>query len=122
MAHILVIEDNAGCQALASRVLTLMAKHDVVTASSPAEAVAAFAEKCPNIVITDIALKADVSGLDLIQTFKKTTHPPKIIAVSAFTAEFCEKEARSAGADAFLSKPYDPLVLVETVARLLAEK
>ncbi len=122
MAHVLVIEDNTGCQALASRMLTLVGKHDVVLADSPAAAMAAFAKRCPDLIVTDIALKSDVSGLDLIKKFKKVTHPPKIIAVSAFTAEFCEKEARTAGADAFLSKPYDPMMLVETVATLLAEK
>lgn len=39
-----------------------------------------------------------------------------------FSASDCEAAARRAGADAFLRKPRDIALLVETVARLLAEK
>jgi CheY-like chemotaxis protein len=39
-----------------------------------------------------------------------------------YSASDCEAEARRAGADAFLRKPRDIARLVETVARLLAEK
>ncbi|MDQ1590530.1 MAG: two-component system, OmpR family, phosphate regulon response regulator PhoB [Pyrinomonadaceae bacterium] len=39
-----------------------------------------------------------------------------------FAASDCEADARSAGADAFLRKPKDIALLVETVARLLADK
>ncbi|MDQ1557566.1 MAG: hypothetical protein QOD32_626 [Pyrinomonadaceae bacterium] len=39
-----------------------------------------------------------------------------------FAASDCEADARRAGADAFLRKPKDIALLVETVARLLADK
>ena len=62
-----------------------------------------------------------VSGLELTRrarTLAHRRHTPIVI----FSATECGREARRAGADWFLGKPYGVLRIVETVAPLLAAR
>lgn len=62
-----------------------------------------------------------LSGVELIRETRRLSHRQQtpIIMLSASSVE---KEARRAGANAFLRKPEDATSLVETVARLLAHR
>jgi CheY-like chemotaxis protein len=120
MARVLIVEDNPQCRALAERILVLAAKHDVISAGTPQEALDAFAAHQPQLVIMDLALRSSVTGKDLTAQFKRSPYPPKILALSAFTEAFCAEQALAAGADKFMAKPYSPKDFLETVASLLA--
>jgi CheY-like chemotaxis protein/predicted negative regulator of RcsB-dependent stress response len=71
-----------------------------------------------------LLLDNELPGANGIELMRRARSLPRrrqtpIIMLSASN---CEAEARRAGADAFLRKPRDIALLVETVARLLAEK
>jgi CheY-like chemotaxis protein len=59
-----------------------------------------------------------VNGLSLVRRARQLAHRQQtpIIMLSATN---CEREAREAGVDVFLSKPEDVLKLAETIYRLL---
>jgi CheY-like chemotaxis protein len=61
------------------------------------------------------------SGIEIVRRARSLPRRRKT-PIIMFSADDCEDEARRAGADAFLRKPRDTARLVETVARLLAEK
>jgi two-component system chemotaxis response regulator CheY len=61
------------------------------------------------------------SGIELVRRARGLPHR-KQTPIIMFSASDCEAQARRAGVDAFLRKPQDIARLVETVARLLAEK
>jgi CheY-like chemotaxis protein len=61
------------------------------------------------------------SGIEIVRRARSLPRRRKT-PIIMFSADDCEAEARQAGADAFLRKPRDTARLVETVARLLAEK
>jgi CheY-like chemotaxis protein len=59
-----------------------------------------------------------LDGLDIVRDARRQSHRERtpIILVAL---DDCAEEARLAGADAFLRKPQDLLLLVETIRRLL---
>lgn len=120
MARILIVEDNALNIKL---FCDLLAAHghepEAVTDSRNAlEAARAFS---PDLVITDIQLP-HVSGLELIRLIRddeKLADVP-IMAVTAYSARGDEERIRSAGAQAYVSKPISVARFVQEVDALLA--
>ncbi len=62
-----------------------------------------------------------VSGLELVRRARQLRHR-KRTPIIMFSASDCETESRRAGADAFLRKPGDILIITEVIARLLTGK
>lgn len=73
-----------------------------------------------DVLIFDDGLP-DTDGLELIRQTRLLPHRQQT-PIIMFSASEVEKEARRAGANAFLRKPVDANVIAETVARLLARK
>ena len=119
MAKILIVEDNAlniklFCDLLAAHGHEPQAVTDSRTALDAARAFE------PNLVITDIQLP-HVTGLELIELIRsddKLAGVP-IMAVTAYSARGDEERIRSAGAQAYVSKPISVMKFVQTVDELL---
>lgn len=62
-----------------------------------------------------------VSGMELVRRARQLQHR-RHTPIVMFSATDCATESRRAGADAFLRKPEDILVITEVIARLLAGK
>ena len=119
MARILIVEDNALNIKL---FCDLLAAHghnpEAVTDSRQAHQAARNFE--PDLVITDIQLP-HVSGLELIRLIRsdeKLAEVP-IMAVTAYSASGDEERIRSAGAQAYVSKPISVVKFVQQVNALL---
>ncbi|HEV3408197.1 MAG TPA: MerR family transcriptional regulator [Gaiellaceae bacterium] len=89
--------------------------YDVDVASDAVDAERRFAGLSPQLAIVELLLSGG-QGADLCRRLKARRAVP-VLAVSALNAR---DAALAAGADAFLQKPLDPLVLVSTVNDLLA--
>ena len=87
---------------------------DVDVAADPADAERKFAALSPQLAIVEILLSGG-EGMDLCRRLKERGAAP-VLAVSALDVR---DAALATGADAFLKKPLDPLVLVSTVKDLL---
>ena len=61
------------------------------------------------------------SGLELVHLARELPHR-KELPIIFFSIEDCEREAIAAGADAFLRKPHDVYLMVDTIRRLLEAK
>ena len=119
MARILIVEDNALNIKL---FCDLLAAHghspEAVTDSRQAHDAARSFQ--PDLVITDIQLP-HVSGLELIRLIRsdeKLAEVP-IMAVTAYSASGDEERIRSAGAQAYVSKPISVVKFVQQVNALL---
>jgi CheY-like chemotaxis protein len=73
-----------------------------------------------DVLIFDNGLP-DTDGIELIRQTRLLPHRQQT-PIIMFSASEVEKEARRAGANAFLRKPVDANLIAETVARLLARK
>ena len=105
MAKILIVEDNAlnvklFCDLLAAH------GHDARPVTDGRYALDKAKEFQPDLVITDIQLP-HVTGLDLIRMIRddEQLKDVPIMAVTAYAAAPDEERIRSAGAQAYVSKP-----------------
>jgi sigma-B regulation protein RsbU (phosphoserine phosphatase) len=109
--RILVVEDDFdACQML--QVLLQLEGHSVVSARNGNEAWDAFLKDRFAVVLSDW-LMPESDGLDLCRKIRKleSTQYPYIILLTALQGKANYLEAIHAGADDFVSKPYDPEVL-----------
>ena len=119
LAKILIVEDNAlniklFCDLLAAH------GHNPQAVTDSRQALDAAHDFAPDLVITDIQLP-HVSGLDLIRLIRadKELSEVPIMAVTAYSTREDEERIRSAGAQAYVSKPISVVRFAETVNDLL---
>ncbi len=116
-ALILVVERNPAVQRLEKFFLE-QAGYKVEFASDGASALELAQELKPKILVTEI-LVPRLDGLSLCRALKSGT-PTCGILVLIFSHLHAEDRAREAGADAFLVKPLNEQLLIQTVEELLA--
>jgi len=117
-ALILVVERNPLVQHL-ERYFLEQAGYAVEFASDGICALERARERRPRIVVTEIMVPA-LDGLNLCRILKsdpQTAHARVLI----FSHLHAEDRAREVGADAFLLKPLDEELLIQTVEKLIAQ-
>jgi two-component system, cell cycle response regulator DivK len=78
------------------------------------DAIVVAAVLAPDVIVIDLWLPL-ISGLEAIRRLKSddnTRHVP-IVAISAISRGVAELDARAAGCDEFVAKPFDPATLRE---------
>lgn len=114
---LLVVEDEPDLTRLL-RLIFDPARFTVRTASDLATARLTLARSpLPDLAIIDVILP-DGSGLDLCRELKAMKPTLPVVVLTAMIAT--RNEALAAGANAFITKPFDPDALVAEVERLLA--
>ena len=116
---VLIVEDDA---VLREFLRTALAdEFDVVDAGTGEEAVELARRLRPDVVILDVMLPG-VSGLDIVREIRadRELRDTPVLVMTAFS-DIDPSEAEAAGADKFLSKPFDLLELTETVRELIGQ-
>jgi CheY-like chemotaxis protein len=118
--RVLVIDDNAINRRLA-QVLLRSRGYEVCEAASASEAFAMLREQWPQVILMDLRLPG-MDGLTATRTLKAdpATRDIPIVAVTSYAMKGDEEKAREAGCCAYVTKPIDKTVFLETVARVLA--
>jgi len=119
--RVLVVDDEPDARELLQAVL-VEAGMTVTAVASAAEALAAFAQEHPQLMISDIGLP-DEHGYALIQSIRaresgRGTHTPAI-AVTAYASEADRNRAIAAGYDVHLSKPLEFSRLLHAIGILM---
>ncbi len=110
MPGVLVVDDDPALRML-SRIVLELEGFEVREAASVADAETAIAERRPDVVLLDVHLGLESS--DGLFARLRTAGIP--VAAVTGTAEISEYAAQ---ADATLTKPFDPMELVEIARRL----
>ena len=107
---ILIVDDDRSILRTFTRILQ-RAGFDTETAENGKEALVKIQTKNYDIALIDVIL-GDSNGLDLLPRIQETS--PKTIKIVMTGADTSEKkdEACRNGADAFLTKPIDPVILL----------
>lgn len=115
---ILVVEDTVDTRELLHLYLTKEG-FTVITAADGGEGLYLAKSDHPDLIITDFNMP-NLSGLDLIKQLREEPEFAKtpIIAVTAYGKDFSE-EAKSAGANETMQKPFEFEALVALVKSLL---
>jgi DNA-binding response OmpR family regulator len=119
--RLLVVEDEPSLQSLISVVLQDDA--DVTIASSVEEASGMLAFKKVDAVIADLHLPG-ASGLDMVVAMRERAETANIpvLILTGGGDERIEERCLAAGADDFLTKPFEPEVLRWRTRRLLERR
>lgn len=116
---ILVVERNVVVQRL-ERFFLEQAGYSVEFADDGIMALKSAQERHPEIVVTEI-LVPSLDGLRLCRTLKSDPQT-KDIRVLIFSHLHATDRALEAGADAFLVKPLEEELLIQTVAKLISSQ
>jgi CheY-like chemotaxis protein len=117
--RVLVIDDNAINRRLA-QVLLRSRGYEVCEAAGASEAFAILREQRPQVILMDLRLPG-MDGLTATRTLKAdpATRDIPIVAVTSYAMKGDEEKAREAGCCAYVTKPIDKTLFLETVARVL---
>jgi CheY-like chemotaxis protein len=118
--HILVVEDDAATQLAYVRMLTASGA-EVAKASTAEEALAAYSESAPDIILSDVGLPQQ-DGYELLRRIRELERergasPTPAIALTAFAGPQHRRQAAAAGFQAHVAKPVRLADLISAVAR-----
>ena len=115
--RLLVVDDDPSTRALL-RTTFEVADFDVDEADDAPSAAVLIRARPPSVLVLDIAMPG-MSGLAFCRQLKDdpATRAIRVVLLSG-VAEGTEENAKAAGADAFLRKPFSPLALLTLVERL----
>ncbi|MDQ3067177.1 MAG: response regulator [Actinomycetota bacterium] len=116
-ATILVCDDDPSLRELVRAVLGT--RYRFVEAADGAEALALAREERPDLIVLDVMLPG-LSGIEVLEALRRDEelHSTKVVVITAWS--HAEIDAELAGADGFISKPFDPDELSSAVEGLLA--
>ncbi len=121
--RVLVVEDSPTQAEVLRDVLEVGGGHSVTVAWNGVSALAALATESFDAVITDVVMPGDVDGYELCRRIKAGPHSgTPVMLLTSLTDSADVISALAAGADAFARKPYDPLVLLQRLDRLIASR
>ena len=120
VAHrILVAEDNPTNRTIISQLLET-AGHKVFLAADGEEALDRYEDETPELAILDFNMPQR-NGLDVTRAIRAMESPGEhlpIMILSASVTPEARENARRAGADDFLGKPYEAVALLQAIDRL----
>lgn len=118
MAHVLVVDDEAGFRALLRDILE-GAGHGVTEARDGAEALGLLDRSAFDLVLTDRQMPK-VDGLELVRRIRTRPSPPPVVVLTAHGSIPEAVDAVRLGAADYITKPLpSPGALVDLVASLL---
>src|SRR5690242_6634009 len=120
-AKILVVDDDPDTRQLLSEVLEAEG-YRVVAAAGAQEALAAGKEAPFEVILSDIRLGPELSGLDVLRAFKSIQPDSEVILITAFGSMETAIEAVKAGAFDYLSKPFKIDDVLKRVRRALENR
>jgi DNA-binding NtrC family response regulator len=118
-ASILLVEDEPGIQ-LAIRGLLRREGHETQVASTGSEAIELLADGAFDLVLTDLSLPDDVSGMDIVRHVGESRPGTPVILITAFGSEHVARDAVAAGAFDYVPKPFNNEELRAAVRRAIA--
>ena len=111
---ILVAEDEDSNYELVR--IVLAKRYRLLRAHNGIEAVTYSEEEHPALVLMDVRMP-DMSGLDATRIIKEVNPDIPVVALSAYAFDENIREARNAGCDEFMAKPFRVEDLLDTVQR-----
>ncbi len=121
MSRILLADDSPQALRLAEQILTSQAI-EVVSVTDGATALRRLEDVNPDLLITDVYLPTK-NGFDLARFLRSQPHHrhTPVIFAAAPVDEFDEQDAKNAGANIILRKPFEASMLLAAVEQLLQQ-
>ena len=117
MARLMIVDDAMLARRLLKTTLTAGGHEVAAEVASGEEALSAYREHQPDLVLMDINLPG-ISGIDALRQILKADAAARVVMVTSVTREQTVREAVAGGAAAYVVKPYTSdriLSVLETV-------
>ena len=116
---VVVIDDDESVRKALRRLVASFGL-SVESFASAEEYLAAPGTPAPACLIADVRLPG-MNGLELQRRLTAAGRPTPVVFISAHADEQARREAREAGAVAFLQKPFDERLLLEAMVRSMGK-
>jgi len=119
MSTVLVVDDSSMLREMISDLLTRSGLK-VIQARDGLEGKEQIQAKCPDLVVVDIIMPR-MNGYELCRWIKSDSKAQNIPVIMCSTKdeEFDRYWGKKQGGDAYITKPFQPQELIETVKQLL---
>ena len=114
MKTILVAEDEDSNYELVK--IVLQKRYRLIRAHNGIEAVKLNEDEHPDMILMDIRMPG-MNGLDATRIIKEVSHNTPVVALSAYAFDENVREAKAAGCDEFMAKPFRVENLIEMVRK-----
>ncbi len=118
--RILIVDDAAFMREMLCDLLTEEGYQIAAQAADGDEAVAAYAEHSPDLVMLDIVMPRK-SGLEALREIVAHDPEAKVVMCSALGQESLVIEALEAGAKDFVVKPFKPDRAIDVIKKVLSK-
>ncbi|MEX1162190.1 MAG: response regulator [Nitriliruptor sp.] len=123
MVRVLAVDDDPIILRLLQLNLELEG-HEVITAADGEAGLAAVRDERPQVVLLDVMMPR-MDGFEVCAAVRADDDPDvaatPIVILSAKAQEADVNAGLGAGADAYVTKPFDPLELIDLVVRLAGD-
>lgn len=119
MSIILLADDSPHAQRMGERILRDEG-FEVVSVTNGETALLRMADVDPDLVIADVFLPGR-NGFELCRAIKAGHRYVRVILTAGMLEPFDEEEARRAGCDAILKKPFEASVVIDTIRMLVRD-
>jgi two-component system sensor histidine kinase ChiS len=118
--RILVVDDDPLIRGIVRAMLDA-GSYELDEAASGAEALRLIEERAPRVVLLDIMMPG-MSGYEVCRAIRRRTAAEEttVVMLSALDSLDARREGFSSGADLYLTKPFSPLELLETLSQAVA--
>lgn len=116
-SRILIVDDEPSVRGVVRAILE-NAQYDIEEVSDGSEVLPRVSSWRPHMVITDLVMP-EMEGMGVIRQLRQAHPGLGIIAISGVRGGSYLPVARAMGADATLTKPFDPAVLLQHVEHVL---
>lgn len=117
MSMILLADDSPHAQRMGERILREEG-FSVVSVTDGQTALVRMADVDPDLVIADVFLPG-LDGFGICRAIKSTHRHVRVVLTAGLLEPFDEEEARRAGCDAILKKPFEASVVMDTLRPLI---
>ena len=116
---VLIVEDEPDNREIIRTVVEEIVGYEAALASDGEAALQAIATHTPDLILMDLMMPV-LNGFETIRALKaqSATERIPIIAVSALSRPRDQEQAFEAGADDYISKPFDLDLLADKIAEL----
>lgn len=120
---ILYVEDTLLNLCLIERIAR-MGSHEVINYASAEQAFRNFEQDKPDLVLVDIRLEGEMSGVELIQRLRSAGHRQPIVVITAIVTDEMRERCLLVGANDYFTKPVavrDLLRIIQRHEKALSE-
>ncbi len=125
MPKILIVDDESHIRFLLERTLETFEDRGVVllTANDGIQALDIIKKELPDIVFLDIMMEEKKAGLEVCRKVKNELNLKDIFIIMVTAkGDSDENEAEQAGADMYLTKPFNNVNIIEKTEQILLKK